>query len=253
MPGKCCFFYLVLFNFLVQCCAYIFFFHLDFEQGLHPSFREMRKSLARELTSLQDKLDFIMAKKSQRQMEELAARKPGGDAPLDALNGEHKQEQPGEEVAEPGKEDSSGGIVCETHDVPELQDQLSMMEGNLSLLVDDGKCESCSSVDPVVNEDMESLPSGMVNEDVNHVSADVVSESGVSETEIARQNETKSALEDIPVEGDVLDMNAWKELPLLMKKSLLMILGRINRIKQQTKRYIFLKRLPCLWIDILQP
>ncbi|KAJ7951246.1 BAG family molecular chaperone regulator 6 [Quillaja saponaria] len=41
---------------------------LDTIQGLIPSFREVRKSLARELVSLQEKLDSIVAKKSNEQI-----------------------------------------------------------------------------------------------------------------------------------------------------------------------------------------
>ncbi|RYR62324.1 hypothetical protein Ahy_A04g019809 isoform B [Arachis hypogaea] len=39
---------------------------LDTIQGLHPNFRETRKSLARELTCLQERLDSVMAKSNGR-------------------------------------------------------------------------------------------------------------------------------------------------------------------------------------------
>ena len=45
-------------------------------KGLHPSFRDIRKSLARELTSLEEKLDSVISKKAEQRMQDLSATKP---------------------------------------------------------------------------------------------------------------------------------------------------------------------------------
>ncbi|KAF7826115.1 BAG family molecular chaperone regulator 6 [Senna tora] len=182
---------------------------LDTIQGLHPSFREMRKSLAKELTSLQEKLDSIMLKRSQH-MEELLARKHVDDIAVVASDGEYMQEQPENKALEQGNEDSFEGSIRETHDILDLcRDQLSMKEDNPSLPGDDAKCESSSPIDPVVSEETKPSPNGMVNEDVSHASTDAFSRSGIPESAMATQNQTNLESAEI----DDLDMEAWRELP----------------------------------------
>ncbi|KAI9110056.1 hypothetical protein K1719_019097 [Acacia pycnantha] len=217
---------------------------LDTIQGLHPSFREMRKSLARELTSLQEKLDSVVAKKSQLHVEDQSVGKLMTSTV--GSNGEYMQKQPEEEVSMAGK-DSSEGIIQESHGCSEQQaeeiaasknspdsiihtsqdmveqgqDQLSIKNGNSSnddeklqyvahsLPVDDGKCGSSSPIDQLFNEKLEPLPEETNNEALNKFSE--VEASGCDISEL--QPKTKSELEDTPNEADELDMKAWEELP----------------------------------------
>ncbi|RHN71152.1 hypothetical protein MtrunA17_Chr3g0143141 [Medicago truncatula] len=102
-------------------------------QGLHPSLREIRKSLARELVTLQEKLDSITVENVQ--------------------NGEQNQEQQEEKVA--SEKDSSEGI---SEGSP--KEQLCMKD-------DDGGSESRSHVDSTSSERTKPtmLPDGLINED----------------------------------------------------------------------------------------
>ncbi|KAK4266930.1 hypothetical protein QN277_023788 [Acacia crassicarpa] len=217
---------------------------LDTIQGLHPSFREMRKSLARELNSLQEKLDSVVAKKSQLHLEDQSMGKLMTSTV--GSNGEYMQKQPEEEASVAGK-DSSEGIIQERHGCSEQQageiaasenspaniihtsqetveqgqDQLSIKNGNscnddeklqsvaYSLPVDGGKCGSSSTIDQVFNKKPEPLPEETNNEVVNKFSE--VEASGCDISEL--QPKTKSELEDIPNEPDESDMKAWEELP----------------------------------------
>ncbi|XP_020970032.1 BAG family molecular chaperone regulator 6-like [Arachis ipaensis] len=82
---------------------------LETIQGLHPSFRETRKSLARKLTCFQQRLDSVMAKRSQQQTNEFIDKKPVEDISANLQNEEHVKDQPEEKVAV-SCEDSSVGI-----------------------------------------------------------------------------------------------------------------------------------------------
>lgn len=82
---------------------------LDTIQGVHPSLREIRKSLARELVTLQEKLDSITVKNPpQKQMQELDAKKHLEISLQNVQNEEHNQEQQEEKVA--SQKDSYEGI-----------------------------------------------------------------------------------------------------------------------------------------------
>ncbi|CAK8560754.1 unnamed protein product [Lathyrus sativus] len=157
---------------------------LDTIQGLHPSLREIRKSLARELVTLQEKLDSIMLKKPpQQQMQELDAKKHLQISLPNVQNGEHNQEKQEEKVA--SQKDSSEGISD-----GKPQDQLCMMDVN-------GVSETQSHVGPGSNEGTKTtiLPNGLFNLDISPV-------------------ELESEVIDIPTEVDKLNMNAFKELPV---------------------------------------
>lgn len=152
---------------------------LDTIQGLHPSFREIRKSLARELTILQERLDSLMANKLQQQMQDI--QKDVEVTPTNMQNEEHLHKEEEEKVVIPG--DSS--------------------EGNC----DDGNV-SQSPVDPVPNEGAESLFQVVTADTLN-------STSDISETDkMAVEPEDKSEAKDIPIEVDKLDTTVWEELPV---------------------------------------
>jgi len=162
---------------------------LHIYQGLHPSFREIRKSLARELIILQERLDSLMVNKPQQQMQDI--QKDVEVTPTNTQNEEHLHKEE-EKVVVPG--DSS--------------------EGN-----NDGENVSQSPVDPVPNEGAESviLPNGSGSEDTFQVvTADTLnSPSDQSETDkMAVEPEDKSEAKDIPIEVEKLDKTVWEELPV---------------------------------------
>nr|KYP77189.1 hypothetical protein KK1_021464 [Cajanus cajan] len=174
---------------------------LDTLQGLHPSFREIRKSLARELTSLQERLDSITAKKPQQEMQDFDVQKHVEVTPNDTQNEEHVQREQEEKVATPG--DSSEDI---TDDVK-------------GPCASDGKSESQSPVDPASNERAEHivLPNGSYREDTSQVvTADALNPtSDVSDTnKMAAEPEAKSEANDIPTEADELDTTDSEEFPV---------------------------------------
>ncbi|XP_028769275.1 BAG family molecular chaperone regulator 6 [Neltuma alba] len=216
---------------------------LDTIQGLHPSFREMRKSLARELTSLQEKLDSVVVKKSQLCIEDPSIGKLM--TPPVGSNGECMQEQQ-EKVPMSGKYssdsiiqeshgsmeqqagviaasgNSSGSIVHVCHDMLERgQDQLSFKNDNPShdneklqsvvhgLPFEDGKSRFSSPIEQAFNEKPELLPQETVDEAFNKLSKDEASGCDISEV----QPKIKSELEGIPDEVNEVDMKAWEELP----------------------------------------
>ncbi|KAG5009122.1 hypothetical protein JHK87_017637 [Glycine soja] len=180
---------------------------LDTILGLHPSFREIRKSLARELIILQERLDSIMAKKPQQQMPDVDVQEHVEITPMNMQSEEHVQKQQEEKVAVP--EDSAEGT----------RDDVKGPCAN-----DDGS-ESQSPVDPPSNEGAESvaLPNGSDNEDTSQVvkSDALNSSSDLSESDkMAVESEAKSEAkdnpiaEDIPIEVDKLDKTVWEELPV---------------------------------------
>ncbi|KAJ1381409.1 IQ motif, EF-hand binding site [Sesbania bispinosa] len=170
---------------------------LDTIQGLHPSFREIRKSLARELVTLQERLDSIMAKKPQQQMQELVVQKPVEVTPLNTQNGENQQN------------DKKKKLQCrEIH--------LKGLEGIKNIHPNNGRSESQSAVDPASNEGTEHT-NELVNEDINQVvTVDALNcTNDLSETDkMAGEPEAKSEVNDIPVEVDKCDMVAMEELPV---------------------------------------
>ncbi|TKY64011.1 BAG family molecular chaperone regulator 6 [Spatholobus suberectus] len=174
---------------------------LDTIQGLHPSFREIRKSLARELTILQERLDSIMAKKTRQQIQDFGVQKHVEVTPMNMQNEEHVQKEQEEEVYLPG--DSSEDI---TGDVKGPR-------------ANDGESESRSPVDPAADEGPEPivLPNGLDNDDKSQVftAHALNSASDLSEIDtMAVEPEAKSKANDIPIEVDNLDMTVWEELPV---------------------------------------
>ncbi|XP_057454722.1 BAG family molecular chaperone regulator 6 [Lotus japonicus] len=191
---------------------------LDTIQGLHPSLREIRKSLATELVTLQERLDSIMAKKPQQQMQGPVIQEHVEVAPLNMQNGAYQQEQQEEKDAVPGGsfEATSEG----NHDTLEIcQDHFCMKDGTDNVPSTNGESELQSPVDPASNEGVEpdALPNGLVNKDIGSVvTVDAVSSTNdPSDTEkVAVEHE--SEVNDIPVDvdADELDTYSLKELPV---------------------------------------
>ncbi|KAL5171675.1 BAG family molecular chaperone regulator 6 [Glycine soja] len=157
---------------------------LDTIQGLHPSIREIRKSLARELTILQERLDYIMAKKPQQQVQDFNVQEHVEVTPMNMQNEE--------QVAVPA--DSAEGI----------SDDAKGPCANV------GGSESQSPVDPTSDKGAESvvLPNGSHNDDTSQVVTDdtLNSTSDLSETDkMAVEPEAKSEAKDIPTAEDILN------------------------------------------------
>lgn len=184
-------------------------------QGLYSSFRETRKSLARELNSLQERLDSIKAKRPQQQMQEFFASKPVEDTPMDAQNGENVQDQ----QAVPAEGSSESNSHASYGTLEECLDQSCIKDGINSLPADDGGSESQSPMDPTSNEgtNLTVLPNGVVDQDVREVvTVDTCdSASNLSEADkMAVEHEPKSAVDDIPIEFEKFDMTICEELPV---------------------------------------
>lgn len=85
---------------------------LDAVQGLHPVIRDIRKSVARELISLQEKLDSLMIKEPEGSIKEISAGKPIGDScgcPNDDASMEEGQNK---EVGNFSSESKFGNSFC---------------------------------------------------------------------------------------------------------------------------------------------
>ncbi|GAU41729.1 hypothetical protein TSUD_349900 [Trifolium subterraneum] len=173
---------------------------LDTIQGLHPSLREIRKSLARELVTLQERLDSIMVGKyPQQQIQESDAKESVEASPMSFQNGEHNQEH--QEETTTSQEDSSEVIRDGKH-----QDQLYME-------VNDGRSEN--HVDPASNE--ATMPTVLLNRSVNEDISQMVADADA----------TLDGLEELPVlpvgvldedvdeseETNTSEMHAMKVLP----------------------------------------
>ncbi|KAL4600124.1 hypothetical protein ACB092_11G175300 [Castanea dentata] len=99
---------------------------LDTIQGLHPIVRDLRKSLARELVSLQDKLDSLMINKSEESIEEVSTTttKHMEQHTVETSNSLCLQEEEAEEVAGFGESSPEGN--CNS--------KLGMVEAHESML-----------------------------------------------------------------------------------------------------------------------
>lgn len=95
-------------------------------QGLHPTVRDIRKSLAKELVTLQEKLDFLMIKSSEEAMEEAPTSEHMEQHPFETHNGSCMQEERTEAAAGPGE--STSDKNCNSNH--------ELMEPNESLLLD---------------------------------------------------------------------------------------------------------------------
>ncbi|MED6160628.1 Large proline-rich protein bag6 [Stylosanthes scabra] len=155
---------------------------LDTIQGLHPSFRETRKSLARELTSLQERLDSVMAKRSQQQKHEFIDEKSVEDFTENSQNEQHVKDQEEEKAAVP-REDSSVGIDDD--------------------MMGKDRIEFQSPLDPALNVAAKTNvePNEAVGEH-NHT------------TDLSVELEARSELDNTPTVVDNSDTNALRELPV---------------------------------------
>lgn len=175
---------------------------LDTLQGLHPSLREIRKSLARELVTLQEKLDSISVKIPPQQPHE-DAKEPVEVSPLNVQNGEDNQEQQEEKVT--SEKDSFGGT---SNGSP--KEHFCMMD-------DDGGSEPRSHVDSASSERAKTtmLPNGLINEDYSPViAADALDSTSNFSDKTDSECKSKSEVSDIPIVVDKLDTTALKESPM---------------------------------------
>ncbi|KAK7389876.1 hypothetical protein VNO78_25172 [Psophocarpus tetragonolobus] len=174
---------------------------LDTIQGLHPSLREFRKSLARELTILQERLDSIMAKKPHQQMQDFDVQKHVEVTTMNMQDEEHVLKQQEEKIAIPA--DSTEGI----------SDDVKGICAN-------NKGSECQTpVDPAPNEGAKSvLPNGPDSDDNSQVvtTADALnSKRDLSETtKTALEPDAKSEVNDIPIKVDKLEPTICEELPV---------------------------------------
>lgn len=171
---------------------------LDTLQGLHPTLREIRKSLARELTILQERLDSMLSKKPQQHMQDFDVQKNVDVTPMNTQNKEQVQKLEEEKVAVPG--DSSEGISNDLKDP----------------CANDGGSESQSPTDSASNEGAKSitLPNGLDSENTSEAGpADALnSTSDLVIEKTAVELEEKSDVNDIPVEVTVPSVQ--EELPV---------------------------------------
>jgi len=93
---------------------------------LHPSVRDSRKSLAKELVTLQEKLDSLMIKSSEEAIEEASPSEHTEQHPVETHNGSCMQEEQKKEAAGPG-ETTSDKNCNSNHE---------LMESHESLLLD---------------------------------------------------------------------------------------------------------------------
>ncbi|PON56799.1 IQ motif, EF-hand binding site [Trema orientale] len=96
---------------------------LDTLQGLLPSLRDIRKSLAKELVTLQEKLDSLIIQKSEEPKSEMCPVEPVEEFVSKAENDESELNK--EKLKETGGSGSSDDISKSSHGVTECaQDQL---------------------------------------------------------------------------------------------------------------------------------
>ena len=179
-------------------------------QGLHPSLREIRKSLARELVTLQEKLDSITVKNPWQQPHE-DTKEPVEVTPLNVHNGEHNQEQQEEKMA--SEKDSSEG----TSD--------GSLKEPFCITDDDGGSASRSHVDSASSETTKPtmLPNGLINEDRSPViAADVSYSTSNLSDKMNSECKSKSDSEviDIPTGVDQLDKTTLEESPVGVKEDI---------------------------------
>ncbi|KAK3194690.1 hypothetical protein Dsin_026000 [Dipteronia sinensis] len=118
---------------------------LDTIQGLHPSLREFRKALAKELVTLQEKLDSLMMKKPKESFEDVSATKPADDPNIDTRSNVGVQETQNEAgIAENSLETShENDVNMKEQDQGHLpQGQEISEQHSLASYGAHGRCES---------------------------------------------------------------------------------------------------------------
>ena len=99
---------------------------LQCDQGLHPTVRDIRKSLAKELVTLHEKLDSLMVKLSEEAIKEASTSEHMEQHPVETHSGSCMQEEGTEAAAEPGE--STFDKNCNSNQ--------ELMEPHESLLLD---------------------------------------------------------------------------------------------------------------------
>ncbi|MED6139358.1 Large proline-rich protein bag6 [Stylosanthes scabra] len=191
---------------------------LDTIQGLHPSFRETRKSLARELTSLQERLDSVMAKISQQQTHEFVDEKPVEEFSVNLQNEEHVKDQHEEKAAVP-REDSSVGIKDDRMEKDRIEFQSPLdqalnvaAEPNVAPneVVDEGNHASDLSVELEGRSEVDNTSLGIDNSDANafrELPARFIDEDG---TDLSSKNEEQNE----KAKEDSSGIHLLKEMPV---------------------------------------
>ncbi|KAL5571529.1 hypothetical protein UlMin_021126 [Ulmus minor] len=141
---------------------------LDTIQGLHPSFREIRKSLARELITLQEKLDLIVTKKPEEPTIDACHFEPEKELGSSAKNNEGGVKQEREEAR--GGGECSEDACKSNHGITEpCQDQL--LQGIDSEHSSKGEeiSTSLSSDGPQIIDQEPSVASGVETKELDSV------------------------------------------------------------------------------------
>jgi hypothetical protein len=99
---------------------------LPCHQGLHPTVRDIRKSLAKELVTLHEKLDSLMIKLSEEAIEEAPSSEQMEQHPVETHSGSCMQEEGTEAATEPWE--STFDKICNSNQ--------ELMEPHESLLLD---------------------------------------------------------------------------------------------------------------------
>ncbi|KAJ7962501.1 BAG family molecular chaperone regulator 6 [Quillaja saponaria] len=195
---------------------------LDTIQGLHPSLRVIRKSLARELVSLQEKLDSIIAKKSNEQVHDQSTTKLE-DFLLDAHN-TGCVEEPQEEKEAVLCKKSSEDVFHDGHEILE-QCQSELCETDTLCGSKDEELESVKQrpehdnrEPPVVDGMGSSAKPNLFIPSHADVSEVKVQDAHSSNTDILETGETVAEGEIKSEVGDTssvdnLDVSGWEELP----------------------------------------
>ncbi|KAL3615685.1 Large proline-rich protein bag6 [Castilleja foliolosa] len=99
---------------------------LDIIQGLHPSIREMRKSVVKELVSLQEQLDSIMIEKLSNSPQQESNLECEGDASHqieDATLSKNSNEVPCD-LSEADQNQLKGAVICENSETSKANEVL---------------------------------------------------------------------------------------------------------------------------------
>ncbi|KAL5859606.1 hypothetical protein ACOSQ4_000902 [Xanthoceras sorbifolium] len=127
---------------------------LDTIQGLHPSLREFRKALAKDLVTLQEKLDALMMKRPKEFFKDVSTSKPADDPNIDTRSDVSMQETQNEagivenslETSHDNdvnmKEQNQGQLSQMVSPVSNSQDQEISKQPSLASDVVHGRCES---------------------------------------------------------------------------------------------------------------
>ncbi|KAK6918286.1 BAG domain [Dillenia turbinata] len=198
---------------------------LDTIQSLHPSVREIRKSVAKELVSLQEKLDLLLVQKVQGQMEAASNAESVEDVTAGRTDTKlYIQAQRGEIGGEHGQDlsqvDVDGGSdTAEQQQCPEqpkmIEDSVSALRGehgqDISQVDVGGSSDTAEQQQcrerPKMTEDSISAPEGEPSEDPLVVEKEVSEENEEEVTDPFQACDLKSEMTELmpTVEANALE------------------------------------------------